>query len=34
MINNFQEIDLLKFDYKKSEFMSELHIVLIAKKSV
>jgi len=24
MINNFQEIDLLKFDYKKSEFDEEL----------
>jgi hypothetical protein len=34
MINNFLEINLFKYDYKKSEFLSELHIVLIAKKSV
>jgi 2-polyprenyl-3-methyl-5-hydroxy-6-metoxy-1,4-benzoquinol methylase len=34
MINNFQEIDLFKYDYKKSEFVSELHIVIIAKKSI
>jgi 2-polyprenyl-3-methyl-5-hydroxy-6-metoxy-1,4-benzoquinol methylase len=32
IINKFQEINLFKYDYKKSEFTNELHIVLTARK--